>query len=54
MYDNHYSYVKNLALYSYNKIGAEFQASHSENGVSRTWKSEDDVIKGVISFVKIL
>ena len=54
MYDNHYSYVKNLALYNYNKIGAEFQTSHSENGISRVWKSEDDVLKGVIPFVKIL
>lgn len=25
----------------YNKIGGKFQTSHSENGVSRAWGSED-------------
>ncbi len=54
MYENYYSYVKSLALYYYNTIGAEHQVSHSENGVSRTWRNEDDVLSDVISFVKIL
>lgn len=29
-----------LALSAYNKEGADFQTSHSENGVSRSWGSE--------------
>ena len=53
MYDNYFQYVNDLALYSFNKIGAEFQESHSENNVSRTWRSEDDILKGVHAFVKV-
>lgn len=29
-----------IALAMYNKEGAEFERSHSENGVSRSWGSE--------------
>lgn len=29
-----------LALAAYNKEGADFQTSHGENGISRTWGSE--------------
>ena len=54
MYDNYYSHVKNLALYKYNTIGGEFEVSHSENGISRTWRSETDILRGVISFVKVI
>lgn len=54
MYENYYSDVKSLALYYYNMMGAEHQVSHSENGVSRTWRSENDILSGVISFVKVL
>ena len=54
LYDNYYSYVKSFALYYYNMMGAEHQVSHSENGVSRTWRSENDILSGVISFVKVL
>ena len=25
----------------YNKLGAEYETSHSESGISRTWGSED-------------
>ena len=54
MYDNYYSYIKNMALYKYNTIGGEFEVSHSENGISRTWRSEDDILKGIIPFVKVM
>lgn len=29
-----------LALAAYNKSGADFESSHSENGISRSWSSE--------------
>lgn len=51
---NYYSVIKNLALYDYAQIGAPFESSHSENYISRTWTSRDDIFKGVHAFVQIL
>lgn len=50
----YYSVIKSVALYDYNHIGAEGEQSHSENSVSRTWISRDDLFKGVHAFVKVL
>lgn len=52
--NNYYSVIKNVALYDYNQIGAEGEQSHSENSVSRSWVSRDDLFKGVHAFVKVL
>ena len=54
LYDNYYQSIKKLALYYLNTEGAEFQKSHTENGIARTWESEDDILNGVIAFVKVL
>ena len=43
-----YSTIKNVALYDYNQIGAEFQESHNENSVSRSWKEREKLFSGVI------
>lgn len=51
---NYFSTIKSVALYDYNQIGADFEQSHSENSVSRTWVSRDDLFKGVHAFVKVL
>lgn len=51
---NYYSTIKDLALYDFAQIGAPFESSHSENSVSRTWISRDDILKGVHAFVKVL
>lgn len=51
---NYYSVIKNLALYDYNQIGAEFQTSHSENSVSRTWVDREKILNGVVAFVRVL
>jgi CRISPR-associated endonuclease Csn1 len=40
--------VKNVALYDYNQIGAEFQESHSENSVSRSWKEREKLYSSVV------
>jgi len=37
-----------LALYLCNKRGADYQKSHSEDGVSRTWESESDLLRAVV------
>lgn len=51
---NYFSTIKSVALYDYNQIGADFEQSHSENSVSRTWVSRDELFKGVHAFVKVL
>ena len=45
-----HSNIYSLALYDYNQIGAEGQASHSENGESRTWKDREDCLRGVFAW----
>ena len=49
--ERHYSVIWDLALYDYNQKGAEGQTVHSENGTSRTWKSRNDCLQGVVAFV---
>lgn len=49
----YYSIIKNLALYDYNQIGAEFQLSHSENSVNRTWGDREKLLGSVVAFVKV-
>ena len=51
--DNYYTVIKDLALYYWNKTGAEFEASISENDVSRTYISENEILGNVSAFVKI-
>ena len=53
LYDRHFQDVKDIALYNYGKDGAEFQLSHSENGISRTWRTEDEILGNITAFVKI-
>lgn len=46
----------NVAVYLYNKQGAEGQLSHSENGISRTYASSDlpeELLREVVPLVKI-
>lgn len=43
-----------IAIYLYNKLGAEGQIGHSENGIGRSWKSEDipeSLLDQVVPFV---
>jgi len=37
-----------LAQYLYNKRGADYQESHNENGVSRTWTKESTMLRDVL------
>lgn len=54
LYDNYYSVIKNLAVYDFAQMGAPFESSHSENSISRTWFSRDDILKCVYPFVQVL
>lgn len=51
--DNYYTVIKDLALYYWNKTGAEFETSISENDVSRTYIRENEILGNVPAFVKI-
>lgn len=51
--ENLYDIVKELALYDYNMVGAEGETNHSENGISRTWRSRDEILRQVIPFAKV-
>lgn len=54
LYDNYYSTIKNLALYDFAQIGAPFENSHSENSISRSWISRDEILRNVHAFVQVL
>ena len=45
-----------IAVYLYNKRGAEGQTSHSENGISRTYESADipeSLLRDIIPYVGV-
>lgn len=46
--ENYYSNIRNIALFDYNQIGAEGQASLSENGTSRSYIDRDKLFAGII------
>ena len=48
LYDNYYDDIKELALYRYNRIGVEGQASHNEGGTSRSYMDEKDYFRNVV------
>lgn len=50
---NYYQNIRDLALYEYNTIGAEYQSHHEENGTIRTWYERDKCLRGVFPFVSI-
>jgi hypothetical protein len=49
---NYYSNVRNLALYDYNMVGAEFQQSHSENGINRSYTKRQELFSGIIPIAR--
>ena len=49
---NYYSNIRSIALYDYNIVGAEFQQSHSENGISRTFGSREKLFNGIIPIAR--
>ena len=52
--EDYYDVIHDLALFEYNKVGAEGQSLHSEDDVQRSWVSKDDLLKGVHAFVSAL
>lgn len=54
LYDKHYQDIKDVAKYNFAIMGADFQISHSENNVSRTWRTEDEIMGSIVAYVGIL
>lgn len=50
---NYYSNIRNIALFDYNQRGAEFEVSHNENSVSRTWHDRDKLFSGIVPLARI-
>ena len=48
-----YSNIRNIALYDYNKVGAEYEQSHNENSVSRTFVDRNSLFSGIIPLARI-
>ena len=49
---NFYSNARNLALYDYNKIGAEFEQSHNENSVNRSFFDRKSLFSGILPLTR--
>ena len=43
-----YSNMRNIALYDYNQVGAEFQQSSNESGTSRTYVDRKSLFNGIL------
>ena len=52
MYD-YFSNIRNIALYDYNQIGAEFQTNSSENSVSRGFVDRNSLFSGIVPLSRI-
>lgn len=51
--EKYYSSIRNIALFDYNKIGADFEESHSENSISRNWQDRNKLFSGIIPLSRI-
>ena len=47
-----YPNIRNIALYDYNKIGGEFEDSHNENSVNRSWTDRNKLFYGIIPLAR--
>lgn len=50
---NYHSNIKNLSAYDFCLVGGEFQTSHSENGISRSFTKRNDCFDGVLPIAEI-
>lgn len=49
----YYSNIRNIALYDYNKSGAEFEETHNENSISRGWVDRDKLFNGILPLPRL-
>lgn len=48
------SVALDLVLYNYSKEGAEFEKSNTENGITRSYISENDILSKIPPLIKFL
>ena len=53
LYEKHFQDIKDVALYNFVIMGADFQKTHNENGINRTFRTEDEILGNICAFVKI-
>lgn len=46
------SNIKKLTKYDYNQVGVEYQESHNENGISRTYMDRRKCFDGIIPYCR--
>lgn len=51
--EEHYSYIKSIALYDYTKIGAEGQDSYSADGETIKYTDRDKLFAGVLPLARL-
>lgn len=51
--DGYYSNIRNIALYDYNKMGAEGEESHNENGVNRSYVDRQKLFVGIVPISRV-
>ena len=49
----YYTQCMNVARYDYNQLGAEGEATHNENGISRSYIDRGKMWSGVVPFAKV-
>lgn len=54
LYNNHFQDIKDVAKYRFATMGGDFETSHTENGTSRTWRTEEQVMSGIFPYVGVL
>lgn len=54
LYNKHYQDIKDVAKYNFATLGADFEVSHSENSISRSWRTEDEILGNISAYVGIL
>lgn len=54
LYNNHFQDIKDVAKYRFVTMGGEFETSHTENSISQTWRTEEQVMSGIFPYVGVL
>ena len=46
--------VIDLVIYEFNIRGAEFESSHNENGINRTYRNRNEILNSVVPFASVI
>ena len=48
---NYRTQIYNISEYDFSHVGGAWETSHSENSISRTWRTEDEILGNIVAFV---